>query len=193
MTNTGAIPVNPPSPLRSNWDSAPIWFKWMLHEIGVREYPGPTSNPRIIAYRQMAKINIQGDDSVVPWCAIFANAALEVNGIIGTRNPAARSFENNPNFVRLPGPALGAIVTYWRVSRSSGEGHVNFYRGEIPQRIYGGGGNQGDSVTIASFPRISPSFGVTGYWWPKSVPIPVVAPIVIHAGQPLDEDNQKVD
>jgi len=185
--------IQQPSPERSDWNNAPIWFKWMLHEIGVREVPGPKSNPRIIAYRSLAKISIQGDDSVVPWCSIFANAALEVNGITGTRSAMARSFETNANFVRLPGPALGAITTFWRVSRNSGQGHVNFYRGEIPNRIYGGGGNQGDSVTIASFPRISPSFGVTGYWWPKLVPLPQVGPIVIHAGQPLGDDNQKVD
>lgn len=178
---------------RSNWQEAPIWFRWMLHEIGIREVPGNGSNPRIIEYRKISRISVSGDDSKVPWCSIFANAALEANGIGGTQSALARSFETSPRFYRLAGPALGAITTFWRVSRSSGEGHVNFYRGETVDRIYGGGGNQGDSVTIASFPRSTPAFGWTGYWWPKSVAPPKIAPIFIHAGQPLAEDNQRVD
>ena len=55
-----------------------------------------------------------------PWCAIFVNACLEAVGVRGTRSAMARSFERDTNFVRLPGPALGAIVTMWRGSRSAG-------------------------------------------------------------------------
>lgn len=54
--------------------------------------------------------------------------------------------------MRLVGPALGAVVTKWRGSAKSGLGHVGFYAGhDRAARVVFLGGNQGDSVSRASF------------------------------------------
>ena len=81
--------------------------------------------------------NRKGD----PWCAIFVNACLEAVGVRGTRSAMARSFERDRNFLRLSGPALGAIATMW-----TGTGHVFFYLGESEQGVLALGGNQSDRV-----------------------------------------------
>src|SRR4051812_43810559 len=92
------------------FDTAPAWFKWALHEVGTKEVPGTGSKQRIIDYRKIAKIAISGDDSVIPWCAIFVNGALEGCGVPGSRSAAARSFVSSPNFITLKQPVLGCIV-----------------------------------------------------------------------------------
>jgi uncharacterized protein (TIGR02594 family) len=108
-----------------------------------------------------------------PWCAIFANACLEEAGVPGTRSAMARSFEKHKNFVKLAGPALGAISTYWRGSKSSGSGHVNFYAGTDAKGHIGIGGNQSDQVSAAYMDMTRH----TGFWWPASVPLPTVGPV----------------
>lgn len=165
-------------------ENAPPWFAWALREIGVHEVPGPRSEPRIMAYRRLARIEIDGDDSDVPWCAIFANAALEQAGIPGTRSASSQSFRHSDRFVKLGGPALGAVTVFWRGSGpGSGLGHVGFYRGESGDRLWILGGNEGDAVALAPFARSAPRFGLVGYWWPASVPLPAVGPIPFTAAQ----------
>ena len=46
-----------------------------------------------------------------------------------------QSFRDNPNFVELDGPVLGAIAVYWRRSPDSGLGHVGFYMGETATKL----------------------------------------------------------
>ena len=110
-----------------------------------------------------------------PWCAIFVNACLEAVGVRGTRSAMARSFERDTNFVRLSGPALGAIVTMWRGSPSAGTGHVFFYLGENDHGVLALGGNQSDRVCRQYEPRDR----IVGYWWPKSVALPMTGKIVV--------------
>jgi len=167
-------------PVRSNWDLAPLWFKTGLHEVGVHEV-GNNGGPDVERYCQLAHCVPEHD----PWCAIWVNAMLELSGVPGSRSASSQSFRNHPNFVRLGGPSLGAVQVFWRKSPHSGLGHVNFYRGEMGDRVFGLGGNQADSVSIASFPRTSGAFGLVGYWWPVSIPLPTIGAVPIRAGTPL--------
>ncbi len=137
----------------------PAWLTAARRYIGFHEQPG---NRGIEEFIRLAHTGHVGD----AWCAIFANACLESVGFHGTRSPAARSFENNPHFTELTTPQVGAIVTFWRGSEHSGQGHVGFYVGEGPQVL---GGNQSDQVCIE---RQDPA-RVTGYWWPKAQAIGV--------------------
>lgn len=162
------------------FDNAPPWFKWALGEVGVREVPGKGSNPRILAYRKMAKIPIDGDDSEIAWCSVFCGAALEQCGIRGTRSAAARSALTSPAMVELKTPVLGCIVVLARPG-SKWQGHVGFYRGETADSVYLLGGNQGDSVSIAPFPKDR----VLGYRWPAGVPVPATGVVKIAAGKKL--------
>jgi uncharacterized protein (TIGR02594 family) len=165
---------------RSDFGASPIWFQWSLHEVGVHEV-GDNGGPDVERYIKLCKAGHVGD----PWCAIFVNAALEVNGIPGTRSASSQSFRHDPNFAQLSGPALGAIAVFWRGSKASGLGHVGQYRGEAGDRVYVLGANQGDAVKIEPLPKAGASFGLVGYWWPKSVPLPVLGSIPVRSAQPL--------
>jgi hypothetical protein len=101
----------------------------------------------------------------------------------GTRSPSSQSFRNNANFVRLDGPALGAIAVYWRQSPTSGLGHVGFYMGETATQILTLGGNESDAVRE----QFEPKTQLIGYWWPTSVAEPVVAPVAVESqdGHPV--------
>lgn len=154
--------------------STPAWFRWALAELGTKETPGSKSTAQILEYRTIGKTPLAGEDSIVPWCAIFTNACLEASGIKGTRSGMARSYERSPDFVKLAGPALGAIVCKWRNSPKSGLGHVGFYAGHDTRgRVVLVGGNQSDAVSKASFDPAQ----LTGYFWPKGQPLPVIGKV----------------
>ncbi len=163
----------------------PAWYTSARAEIGVREI-GSNRGPDIKRYITLAHVGQEG----WPWCAIFANAMLEKSGVPGTRSAGARSFEwDSKLFVPLKGPVVGAIVTFWRQSPRSGLGHVGFYVSETKTQVNTLGGNEHDSVREELLPKAGNSFGLVGYWWPKSVELPIPAPVqfsgiqVIH--QPL--------
>ncbi|GAC1325878.1 MAG: hypothetical protein NVSMB28_21230 [Collimonas sp.] len=176
--NPRPTPLTPPTTgVKGPFDAAPSWFRWALHEIGFHEIG---NNQGIERYINLGHCGAVGD----PWCAIFANAALESSGVRGTRSASSQSFRNSPDFVALNGPALGAIAVYWRGSPNSGLGHVGFYRGENDAAIWTLGGNENDMVQIEALPKSSASFGLIGYYWPKSLPTPVTGPILMPSGAP---------
>lgn len=165
--------------------SEPAWFTSAKKEIGVHEV-GDNAGPNVQRYAEWAHCGGQG----MPWCAIFANAMLEHNGVPGTRSPLARSFEHSEHFVRLAAPALGCIVTFWRGSPQSGLGHVGFYAGEHAGLIMTLGGNESDMVKMELLNSRGSHFGQFGYYWPKSVPMPdhmgPIAPVASEQG-PSDD------
>jgi uncharacterized protein (TIGR02594 family) len=151
----------------------PAWVTAGLKDLGIEEKKDDQGheNLGIEAFIAQAHCGKLGD----AWCAIWANAKLEQCGIMGTRNPSSQSFCNNPNFVKLDGPALGAIAVYWRESRTSGKGHVGFYMGETATHILTLGGNESDAVRK----EFEDKAKWLGYWWPKSVPSPQVGVIEV--------------
>jgi len=85
------------------------------------------------------------------WCAAFVNASLERSGIPGTGSLASRSFERWGNEVSLDQAKVGDVVVLTRGSDPR-KGHVGFYAGrDANNDIKLLGGNQGDSVSIASY------------------------------------------
>jgi hypothetical protein len=165
--------------------TAKAWMDWIIREAtdGIEEEPNKDNRgPKINEYIKIAKCGSPGD----PYCAIGMNAALEQAGIHGTRSAMARSFERNPNFIRLSGPAYGAITTFWRGKKSSGFGHVGGYAGETANHVYVWGFNQHDDANMSPFPKDGTSFGLVDYWWPKSVPLPAIKPIILDGrGKPV--------
>lgn len=147
----------------------PVHYILAEKEIGFKE----TGNNRgIERYIGGAKTGTIGD----PWCAIFINFCLESAGADGSGSAMARSFESQSSkFTKLREPTLGCIVTMWRVSPASGSGHVFFYDGESTKGIRGIGGNE-DNMVKRSFHDRS---RVTGYYWPKSLPMPTSGKILV--------------
>lgn len=158
----------------------PAWLVQARAELGVHETPGPVSTKKIMDYRIEAGIRIAGDDSDVPWCAIFVNAMLHKAGVKGSGNAAARGFQLWGD--RLAGPALGAI-TVLSSSRGPTSGHVAFYLGETATHLQLLGGNQGDAVSIALFPKAK----LVGFYWPKGLILPATGPVRIAASAPAHD------
>lgn len=153
--------------------TGPVWYEAALKEIGKREAPG-NRGPVIRRYIAMANCGAEGE----PWCAIFANAMLESNGIPGTRSPSSQSFRHHHNFQRLKGPTLGALAIYWRISPNSGLGHVGFYAGEDNHGFVDTvGGNESDMVRAELVNPQGRTFGLVGYYWPIKDKSNVVLPI----------------
>lgn len=137
----------------------PVWLRRARQEIGVSEIAGKQHSKRVLSYWELSKLYFSDDET--PWCAGFVGAMLEDCGIRSTRSGMARSYEN---WGQPCGAIPGAIVTFWRGSKSSGSGHVGFVVGKDQ---YGNlmvlGGNQGDAVNIKPFTTSR----VTGYRWPS--------------------------
>lgn len=167
--------------------SPKAWMDWAHREAtdGIAEEPNKDNRgPRIDHYISLGKCGRPGD----PYCAIFVNAALEQAGVPGTRSAMARSFEHHKDFVRLSGPAYGAITTFWRGTKSGGFGHVGFYVGQTAHHIYTLGANQGDDCNERPFPIDGKSFGLVGFYWPKSVPLPAIRKIELDGrGRPVGD------
>lgn len=141
----------------------PTWYQAALKEIGRRELPD-NRGPVVRRYIAMASCGEEGD----PWCAIFVNAMLESQGVMGTRSPSSQSFRHHTNFQLLKGPTLGAIAVFWRISKSSGLGHVGFYAGEDRHHFIDTvGGNESDMVRAELLNSAGAHFGLVGYYWPK--------------------------
>jgi uncharacterized protein (TIGR02594 family) len=139
----------------------PRWVILGLRDLGFHE---KGDNQGIEKFIEQAHCGHVGD----PWCAIWANAKLEQSGVTGTRSASSQSFRKDKNFVKLDGPALGALAVYWRKSPRSGLGHVGFYMGETKTQVLTLGGNESDAVRK----QFEPSARLFGYWWPKSVSLP---------------------
>jgi uncharacterized protein (TIGR02594 family) len=156
---------------------APEWYRLATNEIGTRE-EGDNSGPAIARYRRLAQCGNDHD----PWCAIFVNAMFAScdPAMLGTKSASSQSFRSNPNFNQLAGPALGAVVVFWRNSPRSGLGHVGFYRGETSDSVYVLGGNEDNMVQIEPMSKHQ----LIGYWWPASVNLPVIGKIVVPPGTP---------
>lgn len=104
------------------------------------------------------------DPSQTAWCAAFANSVLKASGIDGTNSLMARSFLKwgKPT----DNPSKGDIVVFSR-GKDPRFGHVAFYVGpdtRNPDNILVLGGNQGNAVSIKSYPLSR----VLGYRQPPS-------------------------
>ncbi len=154
------------APHLSQWPLTP-WMAKAIAEIGQTEVSGSKSNPRIMEYRKIANLPLQGDDGVVPWCAIFVNAMLAEGGVTGSGSAMARSFASSKNFEKLAEPIVGCI-TVISSSRGPASGHVFFYTAENGLFFQALGGNQDDSVNISMFHKSK----LVGHYWPKGVAKP---------------------
>lgn len=149
----------------------PPWMTEALKDLGFHEKGG---NQGIEKFIRDGKCGRLGD----PWCAISANAWIERAGIHGTRSASSQSFRYDDKFVKLAGPALGAIAVYWRGVKpvpieKATTGHVGFYVGETDTQVLTLGGNESDAVRK----QFEPKARLIGYYWPKSVPLPAIGSI----------------
>lgn len=125
------------------------WLDIAKKELGVSEVKGPGSNPRIVEYHKSTLLKATSDE--VPWCAAFVGWCLGAAGIKGSRSASARSYLGFGK--EITKPEMGCIVVLRR-GDSEWQGHVGFYLGSLKSdTIEVLGGNQGDKVSIQSFPK----------------------------------------
>lgn len=154
----------------------PSWLALAHQEIGVAEFAGSPTNPRIGEYFQSSIGKIPQDGDEIAWCSAFANWVMETSGIEGTNSLAARSWENWGD--RLREPVAGAVTVFSRSDPGNAfAGHVAFLvSGPSEGEVIVLGGNQGNRVSIGSYPvdgiKGGMSYKLLTFRWPGGVPLP---------------------
>lgn len=143
------------------------WVYEARKNIGVSEIPGKAENPTI--QKWLRSLKAWWNSESVPWCGTFAAWCLRA----GNRSIPKhwyRALAYADYGTKLKAPAYGCLA----VMQRKGGGHVGFVVGQTSNNgdLLILGGNQGDKVSIARFPR----HRITAYVWPnkgdgtKSVP-----------------------
>lgn len=127
----------------------PRWLACAWAELGQREVGGTADNARIRAFFGDVGQPPSLHDEVA-WCAAFVGACLERAGLASTRSLMARSYARWGE--ALSESRLGAIAVLSRGSDPDA-GHVGFLLAETDDSVVLLGGNQGDAVTVAAFPK----------------------------------------
>jgi uncharacterized protein (TIGR02594 family) len=126
--------------------------------VGLKEVEGKVANPQILAMLQLDNSWPQDDD--VPWCSAFVNYICWLLRLPRSKSLMARSWLNvgMPIDLDATEPGFSIIILKRGGLNSPGPdvldapGHVGFYAGKIPGQINVLGGNQGDCVSVMSFP-----------------------------------------
>ncbi len=114
-------------------------------QIGLNERDQRTA---IQDYLSTGGVNL--DPATTAWCAAFVNSTLKQSGMEGTGSNLARSYMNWGEAVDTP--QRGDVAVFSRGDPNGPYGHVGFFEGFNPDgTIKVLGGNQGDSVSYASY------------------------------------------
>lgn len=117
-------------------------------EMGVAEIEGEEANPRILQYFAATGAHTHSDETA--WCAAFVSFVLEKLGIPSTKSAWSRSYLTWGK--ALDRPVKGCVVVFTRPPDPA-KGHVAFFVTEEADKVYVLGGNQGNRVTIAAYPK----------------------------------------
>ncbi|WP_306148925.1 MULTISPECIES: TIGR02594 family protein [unclassified Roseibium] len=135
-----------PNP-KPSLDNIPPWLIEAKRLQGVAEVAGRESNPVILNWADGLDLDYSGDD--IPWCGLFVAHCMRIGAPDAPQPANVLGARNWQEFGRRVEPELGAILVFWRGSKSDWKGHVGFYLGEDANCYFVLGGNQSDAVTIA--------------------------------------------
>ena len=151
----------PPGATKETSMDQPKWLDEAWRELGQSERPGAFDNPRIVAmYRDAGHAEIQHDETA--WCAAFTGACLTRSGHMSSGSLMARSYLSWGEPVK--DARAGAVAVMSR-GADPALGHVGFLIGDTADSIIVLAGNQGDTVSVAAFPRAR----LIGLRWPVIV------------------------
>ena len=122
-----------------------------LSQYGIKEIRGKDDNLEVIKYFDEIGFDGKALKDETAWCSAFVNWVCMKCNLPYTRKLNARSWLD----VGMPtkDPKQGDIVVLWRGERNGWKGHVGFYVRETETHIYILGGNQGNQVQIAPYPK----------------------------------------
>lgn len=118
--------------------------------LGLQEWPGAKHNPQIVEMFRAVGHRVESDETA--WCAAFVGSVLASLGLPHTGKLNARSYSTYGQAVRMQDARPGDIVTLWRGSPTSWQGHVAFLVEFVGDKVKLRGGNQGNAVTDALYP-----------------------------------------
>lgn len=140
--------------------------------IGLEELPGKSFNPAILAMLKLDQEWPQDDE--VPWCGGFANYVAWLLRLPRSKDLRARSWLRVGMAIHLTEAAPGWDLVI--LQRGGGPqpgpeeidapGHVGFFAGVDGDTIHLLGGNQGNTVSVAGFPK-GRVLGVRRLWQPE--------------------------
>lgn len=140
------------------------WLDEARKHIGQKEVKGKASNDWIVKLWSLKDKWLGSDDSVVAWCGAFMRFVFDSVGIT-----TPKTYYRAKDWLKwgqtITKPCVGCVVIF---ERKNG-GHVGLVIGQdLKRNLLVLGGNQGDSVSIASFDRNR----VAGYRFPPNQTIP---------------------
>jgi uncharacterized protein (TIGR02594 family) len=121
---------------------------------GVCGMSGEESNERINEYH--ASTGFKDYDDEDAWCSSFVNWCFKQAGLTGTNHPGARSWHDQnwgSEVTKSPEPGDIAVFSRTGGNAKSWSGHVGFFLGFDGDSVRLLGGNQGNCVSVANFPR----------------------------------------
>lgn len=122
-----------------------------LSQYGIKEISGEQDNPEVTKY--FTEIGFDGKKlkDETAWCSAFVNWVAKKSNRSYSKKLNARSWlkVGSPTAT----PIIGDVVVLWRSSRDSWKGHVGLYIREDEDNIWVLGGNQGNQVCIAPYPK----------------------------------------
>lgn len=111
-----------------------------------------------------------GDHRRLPWCGDFAETCIAVtlpDEPLPTNPYLARNWLKLGSAIK---PTLGAVLVFWRGSKTGTSGHVGFAVGESGSSYYVIGGNQSNAITVAPISKAR----LLGVRWPATVARPEI-------------------
>lgn len=120
--------------------------------LGMKEFPGAKHNPQVVKmFADVGHDWVQDDET--PWCAAFVGSVLAQCGMPHTGGLNARSYMQWGDMVPLSEAQPGDVVVFWRKDPTGPYGHVAFFDHMDGDSIFVLGGNQGNRVSIARYPK----------------------------------------
>jgi uncharacterized protein (TIGR02594 family) len=126
--------------------------------IGTKEVEGPMSNPLVLAMLKLDDPWPQDDE--VPWCSALVNFVCWLLRLPRSKSLRARSWLTVGTPIGLPFARPGYdVVILSRGANPPGPdvidapGHVGFFAGTEPSRIWLLGGNQSNEVNLSRYPE----------------------------------------
>ena len=123
-------------------------FEMASQFVGLSEINGVLNNPMILAMLRLDTSWPENDET--PWCAAFMNFICHSCKTLRTKSLRARSWLAIGEAISLEDAKVGFDVVI--LERGAG-GHVGFYVNHNADYVRLLGGNQGNKVSIASYPR----------------------------------------
>lgn len=150
------------------------WMTWAKSQVGVREIAGAKHSPVILGWLKKLKSWVTDDETA--WCGTFAAAAF-TGSISGFDRALPKNFLGARNWLAFgvkTTPQYGAVLVFWRGSKSGWQGHVGFYVAEDATHYHVLGGNQDNSVSITRIAKDR----LLGARWPEDAAYTIVPQVV---------------